>query len=491
MSFSVNTNAPSLNAQRNLNANQGRLSTALQRLSSGLRVNSAKDDAAGLAIAARFTAQIRGTNQAARNANDGISVLQVAEGALNEITSNLQRIRELAVQSGNASNSASDREKLNNEAKQLVAEIDRVATNTNFNGLKLLDGTFTAQALQVGANAGGSNVIEIKQIASARSNSLGVGSNSSFSTTVNGTSTVDSNAIASAGLITINGYNVGTTSSDGVSFSNASGSAIAKASAINAITANTGVIASVSTTVLTGTVETGQNDDNSISVNGVNIGTVQQSADTAATVDNFVAAVNSVSSTTGVTARVLDATAGTYELTAADGRNINLDQDESAVTQGDSFINGDFSAQATLSLTSTNSNGITLGGDSATVASVLGLTATYGQNTATESVGAGVSSLDLSTTQGASDALSILDSAIENVANSRASLGAYQNRLESTITNLNIASENLTTSRGRIEDADFAAETAELSRAQVLQQAGTAILAQANALPQSVLSLLG
>ena len=480
MALSVNTNVASLNAQRNLNTTQGSLASSLQRLSSGLRVNSAKDDAAGLAIAARFTAQIRGSNQAARNANDGISVLQIAEGALNEVSSNLQRIRELAVQAANASNSTTDRQKLNNEASQLVSEIDRVAQNTNFNGLKLLDGSFTAQTLQVGANAGGSNQITISSISSARSASLGVGSGSSYSASVTGS--VTTTALTS-GIVTINGFNVGATSSDGVSSANADGSAIAKAAAINAISGDSGVTASVSATTLNGTATTVATDGTGAVINGVNTGVIQASTggDLAVNASNFVAAVNAISAQTGVTATITNATAGTYTLTASDGRNI-------AVTASTAnAVGAAGTAQGSITLTSTGSGGITIGGDP-TGAAALGVSA--GNTAATVTVGAGVSSVDLTSAAGASNALAIIDSAIENIANSRASLGAFQNRLESTISNLNIQSENLSASRGRIQDADFAAETANLSRSQILQQAGTSILAQANALPQSVLSLL-
>ena len=243
----INTNIASLNAQRNLNTSQNSLTTALQRLSSGLRINSAKDDAAGLAIAARFTSQINGVNQAARNANDAISLAQTAEGDLGQVTVNLQRIRELSVQAANASNSASDRAALNNEASQLIAEIDRVAGTSAFNGVKLLDGTFTAQTFQVGANAG--ETIAITSISSARSNSLGVGSGSSYSTTLNALTATTSTALTTGGLV-INGINVGASSSDGVSSSEATSSAIAKAAAINAVQGSTNVTATVDATSL-------------------------------------------------------------------------------------------------------------------------------------------------------------------------------------------------------------------------------------------------
>ena len=167
MALTVNTNVASLSAQRSLGGSQNMLNTSLERLSTGLRINSAKDDAAGLAIGERFTSQVRGLNQAARNTNDAISLVQTAEGALKEVSSNLQRIRELAVQSVNATNSASDRDALDGEVQQLIAEIDRVASKTTFNGAELLDGTFSAQAFQVGANAG--DTITITKIASTDS----------------------------------------------------------------------------------------------------------------------------------------------------------------------------------------------------------------------------------------------------------------------------------------------------------------------------------
>ena len=232
MASFINTNIASLNAQRNLSTSQNSLNTSLQRLSSGLRINSAKDDAAGLAISERLTSQIGGLNQAARNANDGISLAQTAEGALGQIGSNLQRIRDLAVQAANGTNSASDRAALNNEASQLISEINRVATQTNFNGVNLLDGSFTSQSFQVGANSG--ETISISSIASARSSALGVGSSSSYSATINSGGAVNTASTAlTAGGITINGYSVGASASDGVSFANSSGSAIAKAAAVN------------------------------------------------------------------------------------------------------------------------------------------------------------------------------------------------------------------------------------------------------------------
>ena len=382
MAAIINTNVISMNAQRNLNGSQNALATTLQRLSSGLRINGAKDDAAGLAISERMTSQIRGLNQAIRNSNDGISMSQTAEGALGEIGNNLQRIRELAVQSRNASNSASDRTALNNEVQQIKAEIDRVASTTTFNGIKLIDGTFAGQPFQVGANVG--ETINIGSIVNAQSTSLG--------TTTTYTSTV-------AGV------------------ANSAQSAI---------------------------------DAGDLTINGVSVGAIAAGANITAQGDNIAAAINAVKNATGVTA---------------------------------------VNAAGVLTLTGTSSAGITIGvSGTATVANT-GLTdATAVAATATTV--AGFASLAIDTTANADTAIASMDSALSALNAARADLGAYQNRFSSAVSNLQTASENLSASRSRIMDADFAAETASLSRNQVLQQAGTAMLAQANAMPQSVLSLL-
>jgi flagellin len=384
MAAIINTNVISLNAQRNLNSSQNSLATTLQRLSSGLRINSAKDDAAGLAISERMTSQIRGLNQAARNANDGISMSQTAEGALGEIGNNLQRIRELAVQSRNASNSASDRAALNNEVQQAIAEIDRVASTTAFNGIKLLDGTFTNQSFQVGANVG--ETIDISSLVYAQSSAMG--STTSTSANVTGIAATAFTAIT-AGDLTINGTSVGAVAAGG--------------------------------------------DD------------ITQGA-------NIAAAINTVTNTTGVTATA-DAATGAVSLTNLSGTNTV----------------------------------IAFAGASATTATT-GFTAAT--TTATTTTVSGFAGVDISSKWGADVAIASMDSAMSALNAARADLGAYQNRFSSAISNLQTTAENLTASRSRIVDADFAAETATLSRNQVLQQAGTAMLAQANALPQSVLSLL-
>jgi len=489
MSMVINTNVASLNAQRNLYASQNTLDQALQRLSSGLRINSAKDDAAGLSIAERMSAQIRGSDQAARNANDGISLAQTAEGALTQVTANLQRIRELAVQAANGSNSAADRVALNSEAAQLIAEIDRVATATQFNGVNLLDGSFTSQAFQVGSNA--NQTISITSISSARSNALGVGAVSSYSASKAG-SAVDGVGLT-AGAMTINGVAVGASSTDGVSNVSAAGSAIAIAAAINAVSGDSNVTASVAATTKALQVAPASASAATVTgytINGVSIGSVSISAtagaSSAATASNFAAAVNSVSSTTGVTATMTSA--GVVTLTATDGRNIEI-ANTAAVTATEQGAIG-IAASVTLStvtLTSTSEDGITVGGTAA-AATASGVAVSY--TAATTSTSSGVSALDLTTIAGATTALGVVDAALNNINTSRASLGAYQNRFGSAVSSLQTTSENLSAARSRIRDADFAAETAALTRGQILQQAGMAMLAQANALPNQVMTLL-
>ena len=469
MTLTVNTNVSSLNAQRNLNASQASLTTSMQRLSSGLRINSAKDDAAGLAISERFTSQIRGNDQASRNANDGISLAQTAEGDLDQIGNNLQRIRELAVQSSNASNSASDRASINNEATQLIAEIDRVASNSTFNGTKLLDGTFAAKSFQVGANNTANDQITIASIASARTSALG-------QSAVSNSLTATTNVALGANNLILNGVNVGASLADGVSSAEATSSGIAKAAAINAVSGTSGVTATVDATSKAFTATGVGAATAGASINGVllgNAGVVTLSANASSAAAEMATAINAVSNQTGVTATY----SGTgYTLEAADGRNITV----AATTAGDSGLVA-ATTHSSINLSSSFSSGITIGGtQAADIGAANGNTAASGA----------LSSLDLSTALGSQAALTTLDSAINTINTTRGALGSYQNRFESTIASLQTTTENLTASRGRIKDADFAKETANLSRSQVLQQAGTAMLAQANQSAQGILSLL-
>ncbi|AWB78329.1 MULTISPECIES: flagellin [Stenotrophomonas] len=400
----INTNVMSLNAQRNLSTSGSSLATTIQRLSSGLRINSAKDDAAGLAISERFSTQIRGLDVAVRNANDGISLAQTAEGAMVEIGNNLQRIRELSVQSANATNSSSDREALDAEVKQLTSEIDRVARQTNFNGTSLLDGTFSGALFQVGADAG--QTIGINSIVNARTSSLGSGL---FAATQTSTAAVVADAAESDGKIT--GMEI-----NGVAIADVSFKAGATASDIN---------------------------------NGI------------------VNAINDKMDQTGVYAK-LDKD-GNLELTS--------------LKSGKDFT---FTA-------GTADGGGTPDADPANPPADLAIDFAGIGGTATAVVASEkktVADLDITTVEGAQRALSIVDDALTSVNSSRADMGAIQNRFTSTIASLNTTSENLSASRSRIRDTDYAKETAELTRTQILQQAGTAMLAQANQSPSSVMSLL-
>ncbi|WP_315128959.1 flagellin [Comamonas antarctica] len=383
MAMTINTNVASINAQRNLGLSGSSLSTSMQRLSSGLRVNSAKDDAAGLAISERMAAQTKGLTVAARNANDGISLAQTAEGALGKVGDMLQRVRELAVQSSNATNSTSDREAMQAEVTQLVSEIDRVAKTTEFNGKKLLDGSFSGAMFQVGANAG--NNITVGSLTKATAEGLG---SATFATKEVVWADVDAAGLAKVdNAITI----AGKTGNVTVSLAAASSQAERQGQAVEAINAKT--------------------------------------ADT------------------GVTAFLEKNAAGNMQIA--------------------------FKSEGTFAITANAASGIT----------------TFTSTAAAAQTG-GVSTLSVATQSGAWEALERVDSAIDQVNSARGDLGALQTRFEKTVENIDIQNENISAAKGRITDADFAVETANLSKAQILQQAGTAMVAQANQLPQNVLSLL-
>ena len=487
----INTNVNSLTAQRQLGVSQNSMATSMARLSSGLRINSAKDDAAGLAISERFTAQIRGVNQAGRNANDGISLAQTAEGDLAQISNNLQRIRELAVQSANSTNTASDRLSLNNEATALIVENDRVAATSAFNGIKLLDGTFTAQNFQVGANGTASDQIAVTSIASARGNSLGVGASSSYSTAVTG-ALITSAVGLIAGDISINGYQVGAAGTDGVSNNTSSTSGIAVAAAINAISGNSNVTATVSATAVAGTTVSTFTAmvAGDILINGVDIGAIALATTAAGRGGQVAAAINAKTAQTGVTATVNTAT-GAVALAAADGRNIDVVTKAASTAANTGLGSGGAVTVVTrsrVSLSSSSSDGINLSAGNTDGLAKAGLTGAF--TAATSQSGAGVSALNLTTAAGSLAALATVDAAIGTINSTRAALGAFQARFTSVVASLATTGENLTASRSRVQDADYAAETANLSRAQILQQAGTAMVAQANQLPQGVLALL-
>lgn len=477
----INTNVMSLNSQRNLNKSQGALATSLQRLSSGLRINSAKDDAAGLAISERFTSQIRGLTVAARNANDGISLSQVAEGALTEVGNILQRVRELAVQSANASNSASDRNALQLEVGQLTAELNRIAKSTEFNGQKLLDGTFGTALFQVGSNADETIVATTANFKTQQYGDYRV-EGEKTNVTAGGSS-------VAAGSMLISGAQ-GTAT---VSMA-AGDSAETIASAVNLQSSNTGVKATAKTDVGMTFSSSGSYKFTLIGENttsATEIGFTIDATTGADALSQAVNAINDQTSKTGIVATIEDDESG-IRLTNFEGKNI-LIADTSVANSGNVVLTGGVGTQ-------------TLTGDNAIESVQIAGQVTFDSNKSfivTGTAGNGISAareasalqkvsdLDISSVDGANLALSIVDAAISQVSNQRAKFGALQSRFESTISNLQTTTENLSAARSRIRDADFAVETAELTRTQILQQAGTAMLAQANTIPQNVLSLLG
>jgi len=489
MSSVINTNISALTAQGSLRKTALNSETSMERLSTGIRINSAKDDAAGLAISTRMTANIRGIAAAVRNANDGISLTQTAEGSLSAIQDNLQRIRELAVQSANSGNSTSDRGSMNLEAQQLISEIDRVATNAAFNGSKLIDGTYLNQDFQVGSGNNSDDRIKIS-IGSAKAASLGtVGTTSGTSSSV--VASVVTSTALSAGDLVINGFAIGASTSDNISFASSNASAISKANAINSSTSLTGVTATAqantfSLAAITDTVGASVSAGD-ILINGVDIGSLTSvgAAGTAARQTQLIGAINAKSAQTGVTATA-NATSFVIDLTASDGRNVTVTKSATASTGLAGIVSASSLAKISLS-SNTGASSITIGGAGVTYA---GLSGTTQALAATSVTGQTVSAVDLSTQGNAQKALTILDSAIDTVTNSRANLGAYQNRFAAAISNLENTSTNLQASRSRILDTDYAKETTNLAKAQIVQQAATAMLAQANQSAQSVLALL-
>lgn len=488
MAAVINTNIASLNSQRNLSTSQSALSTSLQRLSSGLRINSAKDDAAGLAISDRMTSQIRGMTQATRNANDGVSLAQTAEGALSSSGDILQRIRELAVQSSNATNSSSDRQALQTEVGQLSSELNRIAQTTSFNGQALLDGTMGTANFQVGADA--------NQLISA--------SGSNFLTNTYGNNRTANDSVQAAAATTIAGGKaivVNGSLGSGTYTTVAGDSAKAIAAGINGQTAKTGVTAEARTDVaLTLGAESYSLSLKSDNANAVAISfSVGGTATTASDFAAGISAINAQTANTGVTAQYDSVNKG-IKLTNATGNDITVNN--TAATANTVLGVGTYKTDtATAKDVPTAAGGFSIAGVAGTAVangrvifdspksfevkdagSGLALTATSKLNA--------VSSLDVTTFDGAQLALKIADSALATVNSQRAQYGALQSRFSSAISNLQSTTENLSSSRSRIVDTDFAAETASLTRGQILQQAGTAMLAQANSLPNGVLSLL-
>ncbi len=542
MTANINTNLASLNAQRNLNVSQSSLATSLQRLSSGLRINSAKDDAAGLAISERFTSQIRGNNQAVRNANDGISLAQTAEGGLSTAGDLLQRVRELAVQSANGSNSNSDRASIQGEVSALTQELDRVANTTQFNGQNVLDGSLTSTQFQVGANA--NQTINVG-VASAKATDIGNNTASS----ANGASAGSiSQALGNAGggatvANNVSAQELSVTSGNGLKnyVEVAAGdSAKAIAANVNLKSAASGVSATASSVATinfdsnfanAGTTPVGSvqftlrgansvaNDVNaqpvtiSAAIKGNDLSAVAQAVNAQTGITNITASINQSNELVltdkagndiqvGNTGTAIAGTSGNQGLTGATIRGADTTPaiGASAAVKGAAIsfadagaaseavtVGGhvDFSSTSGFSITTLAAPGAGAPGSGAASGSTSVLSAA--------SVGSSLQSvakIDVSSVEGANAALLTIDAALTSINSNRASLGAIQNRFASTISNLQTTTENLSASRSRIQDTDFASETANLTRGQILQQAGTAILAQANSLPNGVLALL-
>ena len=488
MSLVVNTNVASLTAQRALAESASALDKAMTRLSTGSRINSASDDAAGLAIVQRMTSQINGLNMAVKNANDGISLTQSIEGALVEVVDMLQRLRELAVQSSNDTNSATDRRYIEDEVALLKAEITRVSSNTRYNGTKVLDGTFLSQQLQIGTEGG--EVIDVS-VDSVAADKIGAYTavdvaNPAIAATTTGAS---ANTVTTSEVVTINGATQSKTFTP-----TAGDSAKAHAAGINAFSGDTGVTAVAKTYAKFFT--TGASDATvSVTINGTTTGNFVWKASNVA---DAVTKINDISGTTGVTAKASDN--NTYvilyhsggEDIVIDNTSTDTDIDVAAINHDGTTVNSTVISLAaktgnsetrvmgTVQLSSSESFSVSVAGTDSK--SYFAASAAGTLNT--------VSGINLKTQSGASSAIAVLDGAIEKVSSMRADLGAIENRLEHTVSNLMNIAQNTSDSRSRILDADYSIESANLAKAQVLQQAGTAILSQANARPQLVLQLL-
>jgi flagellin len=483
--LTLNTNIDSLNAQRNLTNTKATLSQALQRLSSGLRINSAADDAAGLAISQQFTTQINGVNQAVNNANDAVSEAQTAGGALTTLTANLQSIRTLAVQSVNGSNSAANRAALDAQVQQLISEITRIAAQTSFNGTNVLDGSSGTTTFQVGANVG--NTISFSLAQGVRSDQIGQVATQTGAA-VSTTALSGSNLTLQVGTGTATAIGA---SSAGAAAGQTASSAYAKAAAINAAGV-AGLTASASTqvtgaaafsTITGGTLAT---STYALTINGTAIYAAGNTVANGATLTGatVVTQINLYSGTTGVTAAL--SSTGALQLTAADGRDIvSTETIGAGVTGTGAALAGSgvaLTSKGTINLSAASN--IVIGGAGS---ADLGFTA-GGQ---TISLGAQtLANANVLTAAGANSTIAAVDSALATVNSFQSLLGAIQNRFTAAVRNLQSTVQNLTSSRSTIQDTDFAAETAKLTQSNVLQQAGISILAQANQQPQLILKLL-
>jgi flagellin len=513
----INTNVSSLKSQNSLQLNESKLNKAMERLSTGVRINSAKDDAAGLAITTRMTSEIRGLTQAVRNANDGISVAQTAEGALGEITNILQRLREISVQSANSTNNAVDRSFLNTEAQQLIDETQRIGAQTSFNGIRLLDGTFTAKDFQVGAGKG--ETIVFNSIADSKASALGsnILTMNSTSTTVGtgsltvsaSTTVIPSNGVTSNTTMTLSTASGGMTSAITTDAgSSAKGiadriNAAASSIGVNAVATNAATIKNLNTA---GTVTFNlQGTTTNPSGGAISPSAISAVVTSTSDLTSLAAAINGVSADTGITATFADPTVkSSIQLTSKDGSNIGIQNFAVAVGgvasttatilmgEGPASLGGGGAADITLTSGAATASGQKTG--------IVTLTSSKGaitmantvatQSAASASTFNSILSVDLSSQSGSQDALTVIDNALTQVNNTRANLGGLMNRFEAAISNQSTSIANLSASRSRILDTDYAVETTNLAKAQIIQQAATAMLAQANQSSQSVLALL-
>ena len=503
--ISVNTNVSSLNAQRNLSQSGSDLATSMERLSSGMRINSAKDDAAGLQISNRLTSQIDGLSVAQSNANNGISMAQTAEGAMDESTSILQRMRELALQSANGSNSTEDREALQKEVAALQVEMTRIADTTSFGGQQLLDGGFGSKSFQVGSNANETINVSLSSVAADKvgSNQINLrGATAGLGQT--GAATTSANGVA-AGNYVISGREKATVAIT------AGATAEEISDSINSYSSSTGVTAQARTAAEI-SIDTVTDEDETISfdLNGSGIddaddvptisfvGTGTKEGDQKAMAE----AINAKTDDHGVTATVEN---GKLIVSNNTGEDINVTNfAESNTTTSAAMTvrsmtydatSADSAETGTALSTTASAAGVIVGGtvqlNSAEVFTGTGAVTFAADTNATVSTLENVEDVDITTQQGSQNALAVIDNAIASIDSQRASLGAVQNRFDHTISNLSNISENVSASRSRIQDTDFATETAQMTKNQILQQAGTSILSQANQLPQTALSLLG
>ena len=482
----INTNIGAINAQANMTRINDDMNESMLRLSSGLRINAAKDDAAGMAIAEKMTSQIKGLNQAVRNATDGKNLVDTTEGAHVEVSNMLQRLRELAVQSSNDTNTASNRNNLAAEGRQLIAEINSVAQNTTFNGMKVLDGSFSGMQLQIGADKG--QTLEVN-VDSAAATDIGMNSVKSAVSITDGT---DSD-IAAGTTITLTGF----AGSDTIT-TTAGQSAASLAEEVNKLSAGTGIEATAITKAqLSGftLADSVSFDIGTASGETVSIGTV--SITDASDVRGLRDAINAVSGQTGITATMAENDNSKIVLTHASGEDIVIENATSGTDFSVTALTSEGTANGVLATVgNTTANAVVTGEvemsstKAFTVASDTVAATEHFTSAANGSELQDVASIDLTTAEGAADSIKVIDYALQKISQSRSDLGAVSNRLDSTISNLTNITVNVEAARSGVMDADFAKESSAMARGKILSQAATAMLAQANASQQNVLSLL-